>query len=348
MFEAVLTLCLALSGDPCRDDVLLPGYEATTEAQCREALAQRPPDLSTLAPMGTLSEPRCVPQGAALTVEEVAPGVFVHVGRIEEPSPDNRGDVTNLGFVIGDNGVAVIDSGTARWMGEALWRAIRARTDLPVSHVILTHMHPDHVFGASALTFAGAQVVGHEGLARALADRRETYLANLSRLVTPQVFAGTEIARVDRGVSETAQIDLGGRVLALRAWPPAHTGTDLTVLDSRTGTLFAGDLVFDDHAPALDGSLRGWQQVLADLEALGASYIVPGHGGPVLPGAGGTADMRRYLDVLARDARTAIDAGERLGEAVTHIAAEEADKWRLFDAYNPRNATVAFTELEWE
>jgi len=348
MFEAVLTLCLALAGDVCRDDVLLPGYEATTETMCQDALRQSPPDLSALLPLGDLSAPRCVPQGAALAVEEVAPGVFVHRGLIEEPSPDNRGDVTNLGFVIGDSGVAVIDSGSARWMGEALWRAIRARTDLPVTHVILTHMHPDHDFGASVLAMAGAEVVGHVGLSRALADRRENYLESLSRLVGPQVFAGTEIAPVGMPVAETARIHLGGRLLTLRAWPPAHTGTDLTVFDSATGTLFAGDLVFDDHAPALDGSLRGWQQVLADLEAMGAAYIVPGHGGPMLPGAGGTADMRRYLDVLAQDTRAAIDAGERLGVAVTHIAAGEAGKWRLFEAYNPRNATVAFTELEWE
>ncbi len=58
--------------------------------------------------------------------------------------------------------------------------------------------------------------------------------------------------------------------------------------------------------------------------------------------------MQRYLDVLAADTRAALDAGQRMGEAIETIAASEEAHWELFEAYNPRNATVAFTELEWE
>ena len=78
------------------------------------------------------------------------------------------------------------------------------------------------------------------------------------------------------------------------------------------------------------------------------TQIVPGHGGPVLAWPDGGADQVRYLSVLERDTRAAIDAGTRMGEAVEQIAQSEAGNWDLFQAYNPRNATVAFTELEWE
>ena len=155
MFEAVVSLCLGLSGEPCRDQ-LLPGYEALTEAACQEALIVRPPDLELLAQLGTLGLPECKPLGEMLDVEEVALGVFVHAGLIQEPDTQNRGDVANLGFIVGEAGVAVIDAGSARWMGEAMWRAIRARTDKPVSHIILTHMHPDHVLGSAVLAQSGA------------------------------------------------------------------------------------------------------------------------------------------------------------------------------------------------
>ena len=212
--------------------------------------------------------------------------------------------------------------------------------------VILTHMHPDHVLGASV--FADATVVGHESLPRALADRAGGYLESYERQIGTEGFLGTEVSPIDETVADTRQIDLGGRVLSLRAWPVAHTGTDLTVLDETTGTLFAGDLVFDGHLPTLDGSLRGWQQVLSGLQEMRAERLVPGHGGPVLGMAEAIAPMQRYLDVLAQDTLAAIDSGERLGEAVGHVAAREADHWQLFDAYNPRNATAAFTELEWE
>ena len=347
MFEAIVALCLAVSDGPCRDQ-LLPGYEAATEAACREALQSRPPALPAVGAGLTRGAPTCRPLGVALAVSEVAPGVFVHLGAVAEPDPENRGDVSNLGFVIGETGVAVIDSGSARWMGEALWRAIRAQTDLPVTHVVLTHMHPDHVLGATALAEAGAQVTGHASLARALADRQANYLESLDRLIGPADFLGTAVTPIDLAVTDRAQIDLGGRVLELTAWPAAHTGTDLTVLDRATGTLFAGDLVFHRHTPALDGSLKGWRAVLAELEAMQVQRLIPGHGGPVLDWPKDSADMARYLAVLEADTRAAIDAGTRLGEAVEQIAASEAPHWELFEAYNPRNATVAFTELEWD
>ena len=272
----------------------------------------------------------------------------MHRGEIEEPAVENGGDVANIGFVIGETSVAVIDTGSARWIGESVWRAIRARTDLPVSHVILTHVHPDHVLGASVLAGAGAEVVGHAGLERALADRRENYLESFRQLIGPAQFLGTQTVRVDLPVADKTEIDLGGRSIALVAWPRAHTGTDLTVQDTRSGVLFAGDLVFDAHTPALDGSVVGWQDVLAELSEWSASKLVPGHGGPVLDWPDGAEPLQRYLEVLAEDTRAAIAAGVRLADAVTTIARSEAAKWALFEAYNARNATVAYTELEWE
>lgn len=344
MFEAVIAVCLSLSDGPCRDQ-LLPGFEAANADLCAAALAADPPDLTGLTVQG---QPHCKPVGEALSVEEVADGVFVHMGLIEEPDASNRGDVSNLGFIIGDDSVAVIDSGTARWMGEALWRAIRARTDKPVSHVILTHMHPDHVLGASALADGGAEVVGHPNLSRALADRQANYLESLERLIGAQAFIGTKSLPIDTVVTGDMTLDLGNRVLTVQAWPAAHTGTDVTVLDSATRTLFTGDLVFHRHTPALDGKLRGWQAVLAQMAEMDVERIVPGHGGPTLEWPEGMKNQQRYLNTLARDTLAAINAGQRLGAAVEVIAESEADKWDLFEAYNPRNATVSFTELEWE
>ncbi|MBE0454407.1 MAG: quinoprotein relay system zinc metallohydrolase 2 [Roseovarius sp.] len=339
MFEVILTLCLAGADDPCRD-VLLPGYEAATRAGCEAALVARPP--------ATAAEARCVPLGEALAVEEIAPGVFVHLGKIAEPDAANRGDAANLAFVVGHAGVAVIDTGTAPWMGEALWRAVRARTDLPVSHVIVTHIHPDHILGTAPFVTAGARVWGHERFNRALADRAGNYLESLNREIGPRAMVDAQVPVVSDPVVHRAEIDLGGRVLVLEAWPMAHTGTDLTVHDLSSDTLFAGDLVFDTHVPALDGSLRGWRAVLAGLQGRAFSRVVPGHGGPSLDWPEGGAATARYLSVLERDTRAAIAEGVRLGEAVTRIADGEAGAWTLFEAYNARNATVAFTELEWD
>ncbi|MCR9147853.1 MAG: quinoprotein relay system zinc metallohydrolase 2 [Rhodobacteraceae bacterium] len=347
MFEAIISLCLSLHPESCRDQ-LIPGYEAPSQSQCAASLAGRPPDISLPTGVFANGAPECQAVGQALEFTEIAPGVFAHLGRIAEPSSENAGDAANLGFIIGAERVAVIDTGSARWMGEAIWRAVRQHTNRPVTDVILTHMHPDHVLGASVFTEAGARVHGHAGLDRALADRRSNYLESFERLIGSQAFIGTKVARVTHPVTTETVIDLGGRRLVLRPWSLAHSPTDLTVLDEVNGTLFAGDLVFDRHVPTLDGSVRGWLRVLDELSLIAASHVVPGHGGPVLDWPQGAENTRRYLETLARDTRAAIVRGERLGEAVLHIAQDEAAQWQLFESYNPRNATVAFTELEWE
>ncbi len=336
MFEAVIPICIALAQPVCYDK-LLPGYEAATLAECQALLASEPPD----------PQVKCQPAGPVLSVSQIAPGVFVHEGQIAEPDAVNAGDTSNLGFVIGATSVAAIDTGTARWMGEALWRAIRQKTDKPVGYVILTHTHPDHVFGASVLQEAGAQIVGHQKLERALADRGANYLESLSALIGDS-FAGTELPTITTPVTDETEIDLGGRTLTLTAWQTAHTNADLTVFDQETETLFAGDLIFNQHTPALDGRLRGWQKVLDHMRQIKAKRVVPGHGQAAMLWPQAATPVTRYLGVLATDTKAAIDNGEHLGDAVKHIGQSESPHWMLFDAFNPRNATAAFTELEWE
>src|SRR6056297_1667005 len=96
MFEAILTLCLMAAEPVCRDR-LLPGFAAASEAGCRAALADDPPDLSGRAEALDVSGPDCRAAGEALEVAEVAPGVFAHLGQVAEPDAANRGDVSNLG-----------------------------------------------------------------------------------------------------------------------------------------------------------------------------------------------------------------------------------------------------------
>ncbi|SFR00111.1 quinoprotein relay system zinc metallohydrolase 2 [Poseidonocella sedimentorum] len=345
MFETLLTLCLAGAPEVCRE-ALIPGPVHAAESVCVAALDEaRAPSAPGLVPRGP---PFCAEGAPGLAVRQIAPGVYVHRGEIAEPDAANRGDVANLGFVVGARSIAVIDSGTTAAVGEDLWRALREVSDLPVSHLILTHIHPDHALGAAVFADAGAEILGHARHDRAMADRVENYLQSLRNTLGPGALIGTRAVGLSRAIDGADEIDLGGRVLALRAWPPSHTGTDLTVLDRQTGTLFAGDLVFDGHTPALDGSLRGWLAVMEELMAEGFARVVPGHGGPVLDWPDGGTAQFRYLERLAGDTRAAIAEGQRIGEAVETIGQSEARHWALFDAYNTRNATVAFTELEWE
>jgi len=127
----------------------------------------------------------------------------------------------------------------------------------------------------------------------------------------------------------------------------AHTDSDLSVLDERTSILFAGDLVFLGHTPVLDGSLRGWLSAIDELATLPAQRVVPGHGA-VSEWPAALADQRRYLQTLASDVRALVASGKPITDAADLAAAAERSRWQLFDDFHARNATAAFSEIEWE
>jgi quinoprotein relay system zinc metallohydrolase 2 len=283
---------------------------------------------------------------AAMT--EIAPGAFVRQGVTALPDPANRGAIANIGFIIGSESVAVIDTGGSLCDGLALRAAIRARTALPIRTVINTHVHPDHIFGNAAFAGPEVAIIAHHNLPRSLAERGEHYLRSYGDQVGAAAMQGTIMVAPTQTVTDRLEIDLGERILVLQAWPAAHTDNDLTVYDLSTGTLWAGDLVFLSHVPVLDGSLKGWLSVTQTLMRHEAKQIVPGHGPATAPWPAAGETQLRYLTLLAADIRHAIGAGKTIRDAAEAAGASERGNWQLFESFNGRNVTTGFAELEWD
>jgi quinoprotein relay system zinc metallohydrolase 2 len=307
---------------------------------------------SLIAVLGAVAAPLPAQGGAPdltpLAVQNIGVGDYVHFGQVALTTPDNAGDIANLGIIVGQDAVAVVDTGGSVGVGRRLLQAVRHITDKPIRYVINTHEHPDHIFGNSAFG-PGVTFVGHHNMPAELAKRGAYYLQSFRAQLGDAAIAEVRIIPPTLLVDTETTLDLGGKPLLLTAWKPAaHTDCDLTVLDEATGVLFSGDLVFLQHVPVVDGSVTGWLSVLPRLAELRARIVVPGHGRLVAPWPQALDDERRYLTVLAQDARRLIAAGTPLARAVPEIGRSERARWQLFDDYNPRNATVAFAELEWE
>ena len=280
-------------------------------------------------------------------LQAIGDGIYVHHGKHLDIDTGYQGDICNISVVVGSKGVAVIDTGGSLKVGIALRSAIAQITKLPILYVINTHVHPDHIFGNAAFIADRPQFVGHAKLATAMKLRQEAYdKLNVKYLGADA--KGSEMVLPTLEVKDTLALDLGDRTLKLTAYPPAHTNTDVTVIDSKTSTLFTGDLLFIERTPVLEGDIKGLIAALDTLKTYDVKQVVPGHGPQTKDWQDAINNEQRYLNTLLADIRANIKKGISLSDTMNTAAAGEKDKWVLFDVANRRNVNTLYPQLEWE
>ena len=285
--------------------------------------------------------------GETFNLTEISEGVYVHQGKHVGLEHADNDDIANIGFIIGDECIAVIDTGGSIDIGGRLREAVREISSLPVCYVINTHIHYDHVLGNAAFRDDQAKFVGHQNLADEMEHNRAFFLseftANLGENPGDSSIIGPDIT-----VSDELDLDLGNRVLTLSAHPPSHTYSDLSVYDNKTGTLWLSDLLFIDRIPVLDASLKGWLKTMEKLKSLEANHVIPGHGTITMPWPEAASAQDDYLDMLLNETRNEISKGSFMEDVVENVGKDEKTRWLLHEQNHRRNVTKAFTELEWE
>ena len=291
-------------------------------------------------------------QTADFAIEDIGNGIYVHHGKHLDIDTGYQGDICNISFVVGSRGVAVIDTGGSFKTGNKLREAIKKITNKPILYVINTHVHPDHIFGNAAflpkeVNEAKPQFVGHEKLAVAMQLRKEAYdKLNLKYLGDDA--KGSEIVLPTIQVKAPIELNLGDRTLKITPSPVAHTNTDVSVIDSKTSTLFAGDLLFIERTPVLEGDLKGLIAAIDTLKTYPVKQVVPGHGPFTKDWVQALNNEQRYLNAVLTDIRANIKAGKTMNEAMDTAALSEKDKWLLFDIANRRNVNTLYPALEFE
>lgn len=282
---------------------------------------------------------------ADFKIEDLGNGIYVHHGAHLDIDTGYQGDICNISFILGSKGVAVIDTGGSLKVGNELHAAIRKVTALPILYVINTHVHPDHVYGNAAFIADKPQFIGHAKLADAMQLREEAYDKLNVRYLSDDA-KGSVIVKPT--IKAPIELDLGDRILKVTSYATAHTNTDVTVIDSKTQTLFTGDLLFIDRTPVIEGDIKGLIAAIDTLKAYPVKQVVPGHGPFTRDWQAALDKEQHYLNVLLSDVRSSIKNGKSMEQAMETAAASEKDKWILFDVANRRNVNLIYPALEWE
>ena len=208
----------------------------------------------------------------------------------------------NVGAVVGDGAVLVVDTRSWRAEAEELLDDLRALTPFPLIHVVNTHDHFDHCFGNEV--FERAELWGHERCAELLRSHGDLQRRRVMEW-TPdwaEQLAAVRIVPPDHTLTDRATLEVGGRRVELRHLGRGHTDNDLVVSVPDAGVLFGGDLVEEGAPPAFgDAWPLEWPDTLDRMVALGARAVVPGHGDVLDPdGVRSQAAEQRAMADLCR------------------------------------------------
>ena len=242
------------------------------------------------------------PAPLPFVLKQLGPGVYAAID-----GPEHKAG-SNAGFVIGDDGVLVVDAFFTTDAARALVGEIHRLTPKPIRYVVNTHYHADHTGGDQALRDAGAIIIAHRNVRGWL---RTNNINLFGDRITPELKARIEsLPLPDLTTDKDLTVWLGSRKIVVRT-VLGHTGGDLTIFVPDAKVLFAGDMLWRKIPPNLiDGSVREWAATDADFAAMpdaAQTTYVPGHGD--IADLHDVTDFRAYL----LDLRRLVSEGRKAG-----------------------------------
>ena len=286
----------------------------------------------------------------AMHAQQVSPHVWMVQGLSALGTPANQNFISNAAFIVTPAGVVVIDALGSPALATRLLAEIRKVTSQPVTHVIVTHYHADHVYGLQVFKDAGARIlahrVGREYLESEIALKR---LQDSRQTLAPWIDESTRLVAADEWIDGKRTLNLGGLHIDIAPVGPAHTPEDLVVYVRADKLLLAGDLVFRRRIPFVgQADSANWIAALDALLRFDATVVVPGHG-PVSKAVREDLQLTRdYLTHLRAVMGPAAKNLEPFEDAYLAADWSRFESLPLFGAANRMNAYNTYLLMERE
>jgi glyoxylase-like metal-dependent hydrolase (beta-lactamase superfamily II) len=287
----------------------------------------------------------------SLRLQQVSPNGYFVEGLTELGSPQNQNFISNAGFVVTPAGVVVIDGLGSPHLAERLLRAIARITDKPITDVIVTHYHADHIYGLQVFKERGARIIAHDAGREYLhADAARLRLEASRTDLAPWIDAHTRLVPADEWITQTpVRLVRGGVVFEIDHVGPSHTPEDLIVHIPSERLLFAGDLFFNGRLPYVGkADSSRWIASLDKVLARDAAVVVPGHGPASRDPARDIGLTRDYLRHLRQSMGRAVEAFVPFEEAYANTDWSAFEHMPMFGPANRMNAYNTYLLMEEE
>lgn len=283
--------------------------------------------------------------------EKVSENIYVMHGPLSEPSAANQGFMNNPGFIVSDNGLIVVDPGSAYQVGQQVLIEIEKVSDKPILAVFNTHIHGDHWLGNQAIKekYPDVKIYGHPDMITQANGEQGAVWVDMMLRLTEGKTKGTKVVAPELSVNQGSIIEVDGQQFRVHSMVPTHTNTDIMIEHVQSKTLFLGDNSFYERMGRFDGSasMIGNIKALEYATELNMDTYVPGHG---RTGKSDTA-VKPFLDYLKKVqevVQLGFDDDLQDFEIKEKVIAQFADyqSWHGFDTNFGKHINSMYLEIE--
>jgi len=279
--------------------------------------------------------------------QKIAAHSYAWIGPLPGPSAENQGYRMNLGFVVGNKGVVVIDTGYTEAMAKEMLAHIRKVSKAPIIAAVNTNSQPHRFFGNNVFKKAGAKIISTKKEKQRMEGSIAQYKSTIERTLKLKQGTIASPALPDTIIDKPKTINLGNVRVIIETHGASHTPDSLVAHVIEDKVVFTGDILYRGRLLAVlpDSNVKQWIASFNKLKDYGEATLIPGHGQ-----AGLLKDFEfstlSYLTLLQNHMTKSIDTDMETQDAISTLNQSAYSKLVNFEQLSGRNASWAYLEAE--